>query len=911
MTPERWGEVERIYQGAMGIAEGAEREAFVERECGGDGGLRDEVLSLIAHSGHSVSIPSIVGGVAALMTKGEAEVSVGERIGAYRITGVVGRGGMGVVCKAIRDDDEFHKQVAIKLVKRGMDTALWTARFQAERQILAGLEHPGIARLLDGGATAEGRPYFVMEYVDGIPIIDYCEQKSLGVPERLRLFRQVCESVQYAHANLVIHRDLKPQNILVTAEGMPKLLDFGLAKVLDTASEQAKQSYTVLGAAMFTPDFASPEQVKGVRAGTAADIYSLGAVLYLMLTGVKPHRLKEYTPAEIEQAICAAPLEAPSKVAPRLAKDLDNIVLKAMHKEPERRYASVEHFSQDIGRYLDGWPVEARGDRFLYRAGKFLSRNKWSSAAAGFAVLSLCAGLWATAYQARRAERRFEQTRKLAKVFLFDLNDRIRGLQGSTETRKFAIETGLEYLAALEKEGGGDRELMAELAQGYTRIGDLQGNPTQSNLGDAEAALASYGKAAAILERIGGPMTAGLRLSLADAHAGMGEVHGGRGRAEESVAALRKALAVLEPVEESGNQRVMQSVAHIHNGIARALNRAADIDNQVVHAEKALSAYRRLAEAEPDNQVFLSELSVAHRFLGTALEKRGRREAALREYRAALEIRRKLVASHPDDARHRRNLMLAYSLFGDSLRSRVHGEADNAGALAHYRPMLEIAEAQASNDAKDRRTLSDLSQSLIRMGVTLAELKRFGEADAVLRRALGLVENLMAADGHNLVLRGDRSFVKERLANSLLQQNRFAEALRYSRSAVEEAESLLADAPKSGESLTRMFSASGVHVRALAIGGDRDQVAAWSRKIEDQVARMDGAKVSSRVIWVMAADALTGAAEANERLKGRERACELSWKAAERWRQIRGPEGTPPVSAEKLYRDCPARQAKK
>lgn len=911
MTPEKWAEVERIYQGAMAIADGAARHAFVERECAGDGVLKDEVLSLIAHSGHSLSIPSIVGGVAALITRDEAEVAVGERIGAYRITGVVGRGGMGVVCKATRDDDEFHKQVAIKLVKRGMDTALWTARFQAERQILAGLEHPGIARLLDGGATAEGRPYFVMEYVDGIPIIDYCEQQSLGVAERLRLFRRVCESVQYAHANLVIHRDLKPQNILVSADGMPKLLDFGLAKVLDTGSEQAKQSYTVLGAAMFTPDFASPEQVKGVRAGTAADIYSLGAVLYLMLTGVKPHRLKEYTAAEMEQAICTAPLEAPSKVAPQLAKDLDNIVLKAMHKEPERRYASVEHFSQDIGRYLEGWPVEARGDHFLYRAGKFLSRNKWSSAAAAVAVLSLCAGLGATAYQAGRAERRFQQTRKLAKVFLFDLNDRIRRLPGSTETRKFVVDTGLEYLASLEKEGGGDQELMAELAQGYSRIGDLQGNPLQSNLGDAEGALTSYRKSAAILERLAGPMTADLRLSLADAYSGMGEVHGGRGRSEESVAALRKALAVLEPVEGSGIKRVLHSVAHAHNGIARALNRAADIPNQIMHAEKALAAYRKLAETEPESPVYLSELSVAHRFLGTALEKRGQREEALQQYRAALEIRQKLVAKNPDDPRHRRNLMLAHSLFGDSLRNRAHGEPDYAGALAHYQPMLEMAESQVRKDAKDQRALVDVAQSLLRVGIALTELKRYGEADAALGRSLGILEKLLAADSRNLVLRGDRSFVKERIAHSMLQQNRGVDGLRYSRSAVEEAEALLADAPKGAESLLRMLSTSGVHVRALAQAGDRDGVAAWSRKIENLVAGLNPAKVSSRMIWLMATDALTGAAEANERLKANARACELLSNAIERWDQVRGPQQTPLVSAEKRYRDCPAAMAKK
>jgi serine/threonine protein kinase len=488
MTPERWQKLEEIFQTAAGLPN-HERQAFLSKACEGDHELLGEAESLIAHTEGS-DPASAVRDVAGRMAKEQADRYVGGRIGAYRVTGVIGSGGMGVVYAAVRDDQQYTKQVAIKLVKRGMDTDLLLERFRTERQILATLEHPQIARLLDGGATEDGRPYLVMEHVDGLPILDHCEQRNLSLLERLDLFRSVCDAVEYAHRNLVVHRDIKPGNILVIKEGLPKLLDFGVAKLLTPAPSGEQGTLTSLGMRMLTPDYASPEQIRGERVTTATDVYSLGAVLYELLTGVRPHRLSDCTPERMNQAICGAEIERPSaavmrnerlgermrrQTARQLSGDLDNIVLMALRKEPERRYASVEQFSQDLKRHVEGKPVSARPDTLRYRAGKFVRRNKLAVAAGVVAAVSLVVGAAATAWQGRRAEQRFQQVRKLANVFLFDLHDRLQNLAGATEVRQFVVRTGLDHLAGLEREAGGDPELMRELALAYRKAGDVQG----------------------------------------------------------------------------------------------------------------------------------------------------------------------------------------------------------------------------------------------------------------------------------------------------------------------------------------------------------------------------------------------------------------------------------------------------
>lgn len=377
MTADRWRQIEEIYQTAADLDVRGQR-AFLDSACGSDFELRKAVNDLLAVDGNfDVALEAAIRDEAEDLASEASELIVGRRIGPYRITAVIGAGGMGAIYRAARDDDQYEKDVAIKVVKRGMDLDAVVRRFRSERQILARLEHSNIARLFDGGVTEDGQPYFVMEYVDGQPLTGYCA--TLPLKDKLQLFRQVCAAVEYAHQNLIVHRDLKPANILVTKNGVVKLLDFGLAKVLST-DELSEQTYMFLR--MLTPDYASPEQVRGEVISSRSDIYSLGAILYELVSGGRAHQFKNRTTAEIERVICE---EDP----PRIPGELGSIAQMAMHKDPDRRYASAQQLSEDIHRYLEGLPLLARNSTIGYRLGKFARRNKasiiWSLC---FSVLS-------------------------------------------------------------------------------------------------------------------------------------------------------------------------------------------------------------------------------------------------------------------------------------------------------------------------------------------------------------------------------------------------------------------------------------------------------------------------------------------------------------------------------------------
>jgi len=373
--------VEELFHEAADLAP-AERNAFLDRMCGSDEDLRRQVTSLLAadatdHGLLQAAVNRVVGQLPPAAD--ERWELIGTRVGPYLITGFIGTGGMGAVYRAVRMDD-FQMQVAVKLLKRGTDTETALKRFRSERQILANLQHPNIARLFDGGATEAGLPYFVMEYVDGTPLLEYAA--PLSIRQRLGLFQSICSAVEYAHQHRIVHRDIKPANILVTRDGMPKLLDFGIAKLIATNEDTRSITLTLASLRVMTPDYASPEQVRGEPVTLSSDIYSLGAVLYELLTGQRAHHVEMCSPNEIEKEICTREPKKPSAVARDLNTDLDNIVLKAMRKEPERRYRSVAELADDLDRFLHDLPVKARKESLLYRVRKFLKRKRGLIAAA-------------------------------------------------------------------------------------------------------------------------------------------------------------------------------------------------------------------------------------------------------------------------------------------------------------------------------------------------------------------------------------------------------------------------------------------------------------------------------------------------------------------------------------------------
>jgi eukaryotic-like serine/threonine-protein kinase len=453
MTSTDWQEIEGMFQAALEVAP-AERAAWLDQQCEGDAALRREVESLLAAEIESADFlrGSALPKITSLLLDETETSRAGQHIGPYKVLDELGRGGMGVVYLADREDDQFRQRVAIKLIKRGLDTEDILRRFRNERQILASLNHPNIGKLFDGGTTEDGLPYFVMEYIAGLPLLQYCDEHGLSTTERLQLFRSVCAAVQHAHQNLVIHRDLKPGNILVSKEGEVKLLDFGVAKLLNPELTETGLTQTQAALRVMTPEYASPEQVRGQHVTTATDIYSLGVIIYQLLTGARPYKLKGTSPEELSRMICDYEPSKPSDAVssqlsvvsgsqetdgPRtndngrspnsqlarrgpqtgnpagvlvrnpkfLRGDIDNIVLMALRKDPTRRYKSVEQFSQDIERHLKGLPVIARKDTFKYRAGKFVRRNRLAVAAAAVILLSLIGGIVATAWQARVAAR--------------------------------------------------------------------------------------------------------------------------------------------------------------------------------------------------------------------------------------------------------------------------------------------------------------------------------------------------------------------------------------------------------------------------------------------------------------------------------------------------------------------------
>ncbi len=500
------------------------RADFLRRECL-DPSLYAEVASLLdAHREDSfLERPAV-----ALLPLAPYAVDTGiadqpfvpERIGAYCIVRTIARGGMGTVYLARRDND-FDRFVAIKVISRGVDSDAIVRRFRMERQILAQFDHESVARLLDGGTTADGLPYFVMEYIEGEPITAYCDVRHASLRQRLSLFVTVCAAVQYAHRNLVIHRDLKPSNILVTADGRVKLLDFGIAKILDPELSADGGAPTMTVMRMLTPEYASPEQTRGELVGTASDVYSLGVLLYELLTDRRPYRLTDRTPEAVAQAVCEQEPVRPSAAASTrehrrtLQGDIDAIVLKALEKEVGRRYLTVDALADDVTRYLAGRPVTARPVSSIARAIRFARRHRLGVTAACAIALSSFGGLVATTWQARiartermraeternRAQRRFDDVRKLAGSFLFEFGDAIQDLEGALPARQLVVERGAEYLEGLWQEARDNPELRLELARAYQRLGRMFGDGYwAANTGQFRRALAMYNRGVALVD---------------------------------------------------------------------------------------------------------------------------------------------------------------------------------------------------------------------------------------------------------------------------------------------------------------------------------------------------------------------------------------------------------------------------
>jgi tetratricopeptide (TPR) repeat protein len=471
----------------------SERERlFAERQIGPE--VRAEIESLLSFdstSDHGLSerVANAVGEV--LESSHNAELV---HWGPYRRVRVLGTGGMGTVYLAERTDGEIQQQVAVKVLRADADRPAWHERFLKERQLLASLNHPSIAHLLDAGRTADGRPYLVMEYVNGVTIDVHAKTMDLG--DQLRLFLRVCEGVSHAHRHLIIHRDLKPSNILVDASGQPKLLDFGIAKLLDETGEATQTVERLL-----TPNYASPEQLRGSAQTTATDVYSLGAVLYKLLTDRSPHESDAETGRAIDFITGARDILPPSRLNPKLRRDIDSILLKALRREPEERYASVEALTGDVRAFLEYRPVMARAGNLWYYMRRYMRRHWLPVASAALAFVALSVGLLVANREKAIAQQRFVQVRQLANK-LFDIDYQVRQLPANTKARQLIVDTSLEYLRRLASNVQDDPELALDVGTAYMRVGRVQGVPISANLGQLDQAEQSLGMAEAAIHSV-------------------------------------------------------------------------------------------------------------------------------------------------------------------------------------------------------------------------------------------------------------------------------------------------------------------------------------------------------------------------------------------------------------------------
>ena len=800
-----WQHVQDLFLNSVDLPP-AERARYLKSVCGDNAELLLELESLHAADQDSEElIEAAVQSEAASLF--DSQVLIGERLGIYRIVREIGRGGMGSVYLALRDDQEYSKEVALKIVKRGMDTADVLERFRHERQILANLEHPYIARLFDGGSTMDGVPFFVMEYIEGRPVDVFCRQDALNVETRCELFIRILEAVAYAHRNLVVHRDLKPANILIMADGTPKLLDFGVAKLI--SGDPAALRTLTAASRPFTPGYASPEQVRGQPITTSTDIYSLGAILYELLSGEPAQKIEVHTPSEIERIVCDTEVPRPGLRHRGLSSDLDNIVLMAMRKEPERRYQSADQFAEDLRRHLKGRPVLARQDSLSYRASKFVYRNRIQVAVAAFVAVWLIDGLIVSLSQTHRAEealktaesqrliavhetalaesarlaesqqrtvadqqkvladqqrdeakrekavgdQRVKDILALADRTLFDVHDAIATLPGSVSARRTLVKTTLEYLEKLEHQVGMDDELREALTAAYYKIAMIQGDQQGASLQDSQGAEQNLLKAEALLMPAYNrhPNDPGLMMRLIEVRSSLADLNYRAGHRQEAIKGYLDLLPVTQRLAAIKPRTLVTEIQQptLENSVAIELL-PTDPPQAMEHINHGIVLERDLISRYPDDESLkqgLGSLMAAgaggYRLMGD-LEKSGQ------YYLESIEAREELLRNNPNSNLIRRNLMIAYGNYAALLGipwSPNLGRPDEARVYSGK--AVSIAREMVEADPNNITARHDLGMSLSRLGMVDPRPDGTTASLASLEEAHSLIEPILVANAHS------------------------------------------------------------------------------------------------------------------------------------------------------------------
>lgn len=742
MQTEQWKEIEEHFHKALELLS-TEREKFLEELAKSHPELVSSVKQLI--TSHFASEHFLENSIF------EDVISFpDERIGDWKIVRQIGKGGMSTVYLAERADGSFVREVAIKFLHGFATGREMHTRMRREQKILASLNHPHICQLLDAGIHPNGRPYFIMEYIDGVLIDKWCTSRKLSIRERLHLFIQVCDAVSYAHQRLIVHRDIKPSNILVDKKGMVKLLDFGIAKIV--GDEKPGDSTTKAGNEVMTPEFASPEQFHNGTITTATDVYALGQLLYLLLTDSLPFNFREKSSYEIGKTITETEPKKPSEKISALASlpslpqttslgnltdrqavkhlrgDLDNIISKALQKNPERRYQSAEHLKTDILNYIENKPVLARPESFTYQTKKFIQRHKTSVASALAAVVFLISSTLFSLRQAEEAvsqrviaEQRSEDVRRIANSLIFDLHDSIANLPGSTSARELIVEEALNYLDQLAQTENPDFVLLLDLAEAYRKIGDVQGNPTNNNLGRHSEAIISYRKGLAFVQTVLEEDSTQLRGRevMANIFEKTGDVHGVLGNLEAAheskILSMNIYKTLAEEYPENPDRQFAYSISLIKLGDLTGNPNFSNLDDR----EEALRLYQSAESIlipvytkDPENTNYIKYMGILYERMGTIYESERLLEEAIWCFEESMKLRQELAAKEPLNTEAVRNEAIAHEKMGDVYKHS--GELEKS--LYHYGEAFRLFSWLADADPHNSMAKQSLAISHIHLG---------------------------------------------------------------------------------------------------------------------------------------------------------------------------------------------------
>ena len=788
MKTDRWSLIEEIFQGALERPP-VERKQYLETACENDKELLSEIESLLENDDDAERVlRSLVADDLKEAAQASNPSETGLQLGSYHLVRELDSGGMGVVYLAVRSDDHYFQVVAIKMIRKGNDSPELVHRFRMERQILATLNHPCIGTILDGGDTQDGRPFIVMEYVEGQPITLASKSRALSIRQRIELFRSVCSAVHYAHQKLIIHRDIKPSNVMVTPDGMVKLIDFGISKPLEPELVLSDYSTTANSLRRMTPDYASPEQIQGKHLTTATDIYSLGVLLFELMTGSRPYTLSNLSAVAADRVVSEhggkKPSSAPgisSATRKELSGDLDRIVLKAMDLDPSQRYLSVQHLDEDLLRYLTGKPISARKTTPAYVLSKFVQRHRVAVAAACTIAIALCCLLLLYLKQSRSVDHRVKEVRTLADSTISDMTDKLEHSSASTETQAALFRSALNYLGELRQTIGNDPRLLLELSKAYVRVGDLEGSPLVANLGNSDTAVTTYREASRTAIEAHAHMPGDESTQeVIETYQRLGSIELFLGKLDESNDNYQQALTWAQNFWQQKPDEPIRKrlLATSYAGIG-------DVSLSGLNPDRALEDYSMAFQVfgNSPNGVEDHDRMLIGFYLGKAstLNELGKQSDALENNRKAVALAEALVQRFPASLLARRTLFLACEDLILPLAGRdALNVSDSSQAQVYARKALAIAQMLVGIDSKNAQAQFDLARAYTSMGDAFRQDNPY-IASIWYRKAIALTKQLFPLYGsgarHWLAIRD------EGLAEVLVKQKDAPEQLRLLREA--------------------------------------------------------------------------------------------------------------------------------